>query len=82
MPVVLVVRGDQRVDMRKAMPLTLQSHAHYLPSCRRGCRLGLAHARCPAAAAAAAVAAAAAAAVTRLVPPLHEHVGMSLATHT
>lgn len=53
MPVVLVVRGDQRVDMRKAMPLTLHGHAPYLPLCRRRCRLGLARcpaARCPAAA--------------------------------
>ena len=53
MPVVLVVRGNQRVDMRKAMPLlTVQRHAHNLLMSHRRCRLGLVPARCPAAAAA------------------------------
>ena len=49
-PVVVVLRGDQRVDMRKAIPSTLHTRAHYLLLCRRRCRPCLAPARCPAAA--------------------------------
>jgi len=47
-PVVLVLRGNQRADTRKAMPFTLQSHAHYLLLSRRRCQLGFVPARWPA----------------------------------
>jgi hypothetical protein len=47
-PVVLVLRGNQRADTRKAMPFTLQNHAHYLLLSRRRCQLGFVPARWPA----------------------------------